>query len=78
VRAVVESHHPEDVATAIAEALQADNASKKVTTVSTASEDGLVRSLVEAPTIEKLLPVLDDLLFCQSLCERTLGLTENE
>jgi hypothetical protein len=46
--------------------------------VSTASEDGLVRSLVEAPTIEKLLPVLDDLLFCQSLCERTLGLTENE
>ncbi len=76
IKAVVESNYPEGIATAIAGALQADNHSSKETRIVTHQNDGLVRTEIESTGLEKLLPVIDDLLFCQSICERTLSLTE--
>lgn len=75
VRVVMESEYPEGVARAIAEALQADNACVGGTKIATRRRAGVVITRVESLSIEKLLPVVDDLLSCQSLCERTLDLT---
>jgi len=73
-RAVIESNYPEDVARAIAEALQPDNVSAKGTKITTRRKGGLVTTRVESPSIEKLLPIVDDILSCQALCEKTIDL----
>ncbi len=75
-RAIVEAEYALSEADAIAKALQADNVSNSETIVSTSSCKGRVLSRVESVSLEKLLPVLDDLLLCQSLAERTLKLAQ--
>jgi len=76
--AVIQSEYPEEVARVIAEALQADNACAKGTKIATKRRAGLVITRVRSLSIEKLLPVVDDLLSCQSLCERTLNLARKQ
>lgn len=76
-KAVLESDYRQDIADAIAKALQADNISTPETSIVTSRKGGRVTSRLESASLEKLLPVLDDLLFCQSLCEKTLILADD-
>ena len=76
--ATVRSDYPGRLADAVARALQADNLNNEDVTVVTESDGGSVVSRLEAVNLEKLLPVLDDLLFCQSVCERTLDVTRGQ
>jgi hypothetical protein len=78
VRAIFECDYPGGLSRTIAGALQVDNKSTDETTIKTICEDGRVVTTVESVSIEKLLPVLDDILSCQSLCERTLDITDGE
>ena len=78
VRAVFECEYPGGVSKSIARALQADNKSTPETTVSTVSDGDKVITTIESISLEKLLPILDDLLSCQSLCEKTLDLAEGK
>ena len=73
VTAVVESQYQlREAAEAISVALEADNASTKDASVKTERVGNRVITRVESVSLEKLLPVLDDLLLCQSVAERTL------
>jgi hypothetical protein len=75
VTAVVESEYPSAAAEAVSGALEADNISNPDVSVVTERRGGKVVTRVESVSLEKLLPVLDDLLFCQSIAERTLKAT---
>ncbi len=75
VTAIVESGYPSRQAEAISRALQADNASTEDVSVVTERRGDMVVTRVESVSLEKLLPVLDDLLFCQSIAEGTLKAT---
>jgi len=55
-----------------------DNACAKGTRIVTKRRGGLVVTRVRSMSIEKLLPVIDDLLSCQSLSERTLNLVKEQ
>jgi len=77
-RAIFECEYPGGLSGTIAGALQVDNKSTDETTIKTVCEGGRVITTVESVSIEKLLPVLDDILSCQSLCERTLDITDGE
>jgi hypothetical protein len=76
VRAVFECKYPEGMARSVASALQVDNKSTPETTIDTVSDGESVITTVESVSLEKLLPILDDILACQSLCEKTLDLAE--
>ena len=76
VRAVFECEYPGDLAKSIASSLQADNKSTRETTVITVAEGKRVITTIESISVEKLLPILDDVLACQSLCEKTLKIAE--
>lgn len=78
VKAVLTAEYPEAVAESVARALQADNSTTPETKIETARTGGVVISRVESISVEKLLPVLDDLLSCQSLCERTLEAADQQ
>jgi hypothetical protein len=78
VTASVESEYPSQVAEAISRALEADNASTADVSVITERLGGRVVTRVDSVSLEKLLPVLDDLLFCQSVAERTLKATRTQ
>ncbi len=72
VTAIVESEYPREVAEAISRALEADNVSTADASVATERRERSVVTKVDSVSLEKLLPVLDDVLFCQSIAERTL------
>ena len=76
VRAILESEYPGGISKSIASALQADNKSTPETTITTVSEGDKVVTTIESISLEKLLPILDDILSCQALCEKTLDLAE--
>jgi hypothetical protein len=75
--AIFESEYPGNLSRSIASSLQADNKSTPETTITTVSEGDRVITKIESVSVEKLLPILDDILACQSLCEKTLNLVEN-
>jgi hypothetical protein len=72
VTALVESEYTPRQAEAISKALEADNISNADVSVVTERRGNTVVTRVESVSPEKLLPVLDDLLFCQSIAEGTL------
>ncbi len=72
VRAVVEVEYSPAMADAITKALQADNVNNGRTRVMSYGKGGIVVSEIESSSLEKMLPVLDDLLFCQALSYKTL------
>jgi hypothetical protein len=74
--AVFETEYPPNLSKSIASSLQADNKSTQETTIDTYSDGDKVITKIESISVEKLLPVLDDILACQSLCEKTLNLVE--
>jgi len=76
VRIILESEYPPEMARAVAGALAGDDDVRGSTVVTTELEGGRVVSRIEAESLEKALSVADDLLFCQSLSEKTLSITE--
>lgn len=76
IKILLRSEYSPDVAKAVAEALQGDNEGNGVARVATDLKGAQVLSEIEAESLEKALSVADDLLFCQSICEKTLSLVE--
>lgn len=76
VRILLETEYRPAVARAVAGALAGDDDVREATLAKTWLEGRRVKSRIEAESLEKALSVVDDLLFCQSLSERTLSITE--
>lgn len=73
VTATVESEYSPETAGAVSSSLEVDNRSSPEVEIRTQCSGNLVITEVRGESLEKVLPVLDDLLFCQSVCERVLS-----
>ncbi len=78
VKIMLLSSYGKEAAKSIGGALQVDNRSTKRVKLLTSVGEGKVETVLEAGSLEKALPVLDDLLFCQSICERVLSVVDQD
>jgi hypothetical protein len=77
VTATVESEYDPQTACAVASSLEVDNRSSPEVEIRTRCSGNQVVTEVRGESLEKALPVLDDLLFCQSVCERVLSAVDS-